>query len=205
MLFGVVPIAAPNHDDSAKAKGPYSEHLRSFATLNRNLFQDINEEDITSYSRFVLSECNGGQLGADSLATVSGSQWMQTLVPTYAVLFKCHYWDSFIERQLSHLMQRVGAGDVFVVVDETNEPVSGIRHPEHRILRVSRAAAEAIGLFHTGKTPIFWYNNDFPLHLFTRRFPAYQYFLVLEYDVVVTLDLDRLIARLHDMRVDFVA
>ena len=71
----------------------------------------------------MLSNYNGGQYGADSLATVLISRWMQTLAPTYAVLFKCHYWDDFIERQLSRLMQRVGVGDVFVVVDETNKPV----------------------------------------------------------------------------------
>ncbi len=126
------------------------------------------------------------------------------MTPTYAVLFKCHYWDAFTQRQLDRIKQRVTTGDIFVVVDETRGQVASIGHPEERILRVSRDAAEAIGLDHAGDTPVFWYSNDFPLHIFTRAFPHYDYFVMTEFDVVTTVDLDALVGRLQAAEVDFV-
>jgi hypothetical protein len=125
------------------------------------------------------------------------------MTPTYAVLFKCHYWDSFTQRQLERIRRRT-TGDIFVLADETFAPVTSIDHPENRTLRISTAAAQDIGLDHSGDTPAFWYSNDFPLHIFTRQHPHYQYFLMMEFDVVVNVDLDRLITRLDDMNVDFV-
>jgi hypothetical protein len=126
------------------------------------------------------------------------------MTPTYAILFKCHYWDAFTQRQLERLQQRTTNGDIFVVVDETLVPVGGIDFPDDRILRISRRAAEDIGLDHSGPTPVFWYSNDFPLHLFTRQYPHYDYFLMTEFDVVTTVDLDALMVRLRDGGVDFV-
>jgi hypothetical protein len=125
------------------------------------------------------------------------------MTPTYAVLFKCHYWDSFTQRQLERMKRRTTA-DIFVLADETYGPIASIDHPEDRTLRISRTAAEDIGLDHSGNTPAFWYNNDFPLHIFTRQHPHYQYFLMMEFDVVANVELDPLITRLHEMNVDFV-
>ncbi len=126
------------------------------------------------------------------------------MTPSYAILFKCHFWDAFTQRQLERLQQRTTSGDIFVVVDETLAPVGDIDLPDDRILRISRTAAEAIGLDHTGLTPVFWYSNDFPLHIFTRRHPHYDYFLMIEFDVVTTVDLDILMVWLRDAEVDFV-
>jgi hypothetical protein len=126
------------------------------------------------------------------------------MAPTYAVLFRCHFWDDFCTRQLERLKQRCETGDVFVVVDETQGPVSAITHSEDRILRVTGAAAEALGLAHIGDAAAFWYNADYPLHLFTRRYPDYRYYLMIEFDAVVNVGLDGLIARLDADGVDFV-
>ncbi len=126
------------------------------------------------------------------------------MTPAYAVLFKCHYWDDFTQRQLERLKQRCATGDIFILFDETAGHCPPIDHPPARILPISRTTAESIGLYHTGKTPVFWYSNDYPLHIFTRRHPRYHYYLMIEFDVVVTIDLDPLIARLHEAQVDFV-
>ncbi len=97
---------------------------------------------------------------------------MGAMTPTYAILFKCHYWDAFTQRQLERLQQRTTSGDIYIVIDETLAPVGSIDFPDDRVLRISRTAAADIGLDHSGPTPVFWYSNDFPLHLFTRQYPA---------------------------------
>jgi len=47
---------------------------------------------------------------------------------TYAVLFRTHFWDDYVERQYQRLRAVAGRGDVFILVDETNGPVP-IPHP----------------------------------------------------------------------------
>jgi hypothetical protein len=91
--------------------------------------------------------------------------------PTYAVLFKCHFWDGFTQRQLERVRRRTGSGEIFVVVDETGGSVPQIGHPEEHIVRISQAIAHDIGLEHVDGRPVFWYSNDYPLHVFTRRAP----------------------------------
>ncbi len=126
------------------------------------------------------------------------------MAPTYAVLFRCHYWDDYSTRQLERLKQRCETGDIFVLVDETDGPVNGITHPEDRIVRVTAASVGTIGLVHIGKAPSFWYNADYPLHFFTQRYPDYQYYLMIEFDAAVNVGLDEMIARLDAGGVDFV-
>ena len=57
--------------------------------------------------------------------------------PRYAILFKAHFWDAFVERQFRRLCARAGSGDVFVILDETNGPVAGVSH--HRILSLTES------------------------------------------------------------------
>jgi hypothetical protein len=126
------------------------------------------------------------------------------MIPTYAVLFKCHYWDEFTQRQLERIKQQTGSGEIFVVVDETAGSVQAITHPEDRVVRISQAIAHDIGLEHSDDTHIFWYSNDYPLHIFTQRYPQYQYYVMVEFDVVLTVGLDALINRLNETGTDFV-
>jgi hypothetical protein len=127
------------------------------------------------------------------------------VAPSYAVLFKCHNWQAFEQRQLGRLKQLVGSGDVFVLIDDNRPPDEPIGHPAERTLPIGLSDALAIGLRHDGDAPVFWYSNDYPLHIFTRRFPHYQYYVSIEYDVVANLDFDGFIERLASDRVDFVA
>ena len=125
------------------------------------------------------------------------------LKPTFAVLFKCHYWDDFTQRQLERIKQRVSLGDVFVIVNDTDGRVEGIGHPEDRIFRITETQAREVGLHHAGQWPMLWLNNDYHLHLFTRKWPNYNYYVMLEFDVVVGRDLDPLVQQLSDLGVDF--
>ena len=122
----------------------------------------------------------------------------------YAVLFKCHQWSDFEARQLERLRQRVGRGDIFVLPDKAAFDISTGGVAAISVCETSQIAAAAIGLHHSGEAPCFWYNNDYPLHIFRERFPSYDYYVMVEYDVYCAVDLDQMIDRLAALRVDFV-
>jgi hypothetical protein len=124
--------------------------------------------------------------------------------PRYAVLFKCHFWDEFTRRQRDRLRAQVGAGDLFVVIDETHGTILDIDHPTDRVLRISQESVRAIGLEHGGPLPVFWLSSDYALHAFSQIYPSYEYYVPIEFDVVLNTKLDPLIRRLHQDRVDFV-
>ena len=120
------------------------------------------------------------------------------------MLFKCHDWQPFEQRQLERLRQRVRSGDIFVFADNSKGDVSGIDHPPGQILQAGKAEAQAIGLEHVHGAPVFWFSNDYPLHIFSRKYPNYDYYLLIEYDVVPYVDFDALVQRLSALGVDFV-
>ena len=55
--------------------------------------------------------------------------------PPYAVLFKTHFWDDFVDSQFRQLQSRAGTDELFVVVDETPGPVPAI--PHEKVLRIT--------------------------------------------------------------------
>ena len=124
--------------------------------------------------------------------------------PTYAVLFKCHTWQGFEARQIARLKHRVRSGDLFVFADNTGGPVAGIDHPPNLTVHAGRDDAAAIGLEHDHPSAAFWYSNDYPLHIFMRKFPHYQYYIAVEYDVAVQVDLDTVVRRMRDEGIDLV-
>ena len=127
----------------------------------------------------------------------------------YAVIFRTHFWDSFAARQLQRLRQRVRGGDIFVVVDETQGTVAGIDHD--RVLRVTASDMAELGLPPRGADAVdwmgdyspMWFNGDYALYAVLRAQPEYEYYVQLEYDVVVNTDLDALVARCGEQQTDF--
>ena len=63
--------------------------------------------------------------------------------PRVAVIFRTHFWDAFAARQFQRLTQKVGGGDVYVLVDETNGPVEGI--PHDKVVRMTETDVLALG------------------------------------------------------------
>jgi hypothetical protein len=122
--------------------------------------------------------------------------------PRFAVMFKTHFWDAFTERQLNRLIQVNRSGDVFVVIDDLPVAVSKIDYP--RVFRVMEQGAADLGLprASTDKS-IFWYNIDYSHYLFYLANPGYDYYVAVEYDVCVQLDLDMLVGALTDDRIDY--
>ena len=125
-----------------------------------------------------------------------------SMAPSYAVIFRTHFWDDFAQRQFDRLLARVGAGDVYVLVDETNGRVEGIRHD--RVVRVTEQDMLDMGLPRAGTGNLLWFNGDYPLYRFLELHGAYDYYLQLEYDVVLNTDIDALVGRAAADGVDFI-
>ena len=123
--------------------------------------------------------------------------------PRYAVIFRTHFWDAFVDRQFRRLQRSVGAGDIFVLVDETRGHVAGI--PGEHVFRLTDGQILDAGYVAAGEGSIQWFSGDVPLYLFRQAHPDYQYYLQLEYDVNVHIAVDDVIARVARDGVDIVA
>jgi hypothetical protein len=121
---------------------------------------------------------------------------------SYAVFFKTHFWDGFAARQLERVREKVGRGDVFVLFDATfgNVPddIPG------RVIEVTMTDLAALELPPvTTHGSIIWYNPDYPNYAAAVRIPAYDYYVSVEYDVVVNRHFDDLIDELTADDVDY--
>ena len=133
--------------------------------------------------------------------TPSSSHRVSGIVPKYAVIFRTHFWDAFAQRQLDRLLSRVGQGDVFVLVDESNGVVPGIKHD--RVVRVTETDLIGMGLPRAGTGNLLWFNGDYPLYYFLKKHGKYDYYFQLEYDVALNTDVDRLVSQAAEDHVDF--
>ena len=121
--------------------------------------------------------------------------------PRYALIFRTHFWDDFAQRQFDRLVSRVGSGDVFVLVDETNGKVGAI--PHDKVIRMTESDILAMGYPRAGSGNMLWYNGDYPLYLFYQREGGYDYYVMAEYDVVMNTDVDELLRRVEADKIDF--
>ena len=120
--------------------------------------------------------------------------------PRYALVFRTHFWDDFAQRQFDRVRARARSADIFVLVDETRGKVSGIG--AERVVGVTDAEILATGFVAAGEGSLQWYSGDVPLYMFYLRHPGYDFYVQMEYDVNVHVDLDRLAERLRADRVD---
>ena len=127
------------------------------------------------------------------------------MAPRYAVLFKCHFWDDFAQRQLERLKARAARADIFIFIDQTNGVVGEVGHDEERVIRATEADLEPLGLASYTQFSQFWFSADYALHILTRRQPDYDYFVMVEFDLVLNRDLDDIIDTIARDEVDFVS
>ena len=122
---------------------------------------------------------------------------------TYAVILKVYVWNAFVARQVGRIVETVGSGDVWVLVDESRGRVEGITHP--LVLRVTEDDAVRQGLARakTGDS-LFWYCSDYLHHLFLDAHPEYTHYITIEHDVVAKIDLDAFANSLAADAVDYV-
>jgi hypothetical protein len=120
----------------------------------------------------------------------------------YAVLFKTHFWDGYVQRQFDRLRARVRHGDLYVVVDETHGPVTGIGYD--RVVAFTEARLLALGLAdRTESGGLLWYNIDYIHAYFLHLYPHYAHYVTVEYDAVINRDVDTLVARVAQDGIDF--
>ncbi len=123
--------------------------------------------------------------------------------PTFAVLFKTHFWDDFTRRQLARLHHHSGRGDVYITMDETFRPASPIDYP--RVVPTTMADLQRLQLPPiTTHGSVIWYNNDYPHYVALAALPRYDYYIACEYDVVLHTLLDALIDSIAADGADFV-
>ena len=113
--------------------------------------------------------------------------------PAYAVIFRTHFWDDFVERQFRRLQERVGDGVVYVLVDETRGPVPGI--PTDKVFRLTDSQILEAGFVSAGEGSIQWFSGDVPLYMFRSAYPEFRYYVQLEYDVNLHVGVDDLVQR----------
>ena len=121
---------------------------------------------------------------------------------TFAVLFKIYFIDLFVIRQLERLKSVVGAGDLYVVVDETGGPVDPI--PHDRVIRMNEADMIRRGFVKGDpKLAMFWHSADYSLYPLIEDLPPYDYYVTVEYDAVINADLDTLVAAIGAQQIEF--
>lgn len=119
----------------------------------------------------------------------------------YAVLFRTHFWDDYVERQYQRLLSHAGGGDIFILVDETSKSVS-VPHPN--VVPHTQKGVLDLGLYGGGHGNMLWFNGDYPLYYFYQQHNDYDYYIMTEYDVIVQRDLDDVVAQLSRDNVDLV-
>ena len=123
--------------------------------------------------------------------------------PTFAVVFRTHFWDAFTTRQLERVRARAGSGQLFVLVDETRGRIEGITNKD--VFRLTDKEVLGAGYPESGEGSVQWYSGDVPLYLFARAYPKFDYYVQLEYDVNLGVSLEELVDRISAEDVDMVA
>lgn len=119
----------------------------------------------------------------------------------YAVMLRTHIWDDYVARQYDRLVARTKNGRVFVLVDETSGRVEVNRD---NVVRYTQDDLLALGLAKAGKGNLLWYNGDYSLYIFLSRHPDFDYYIMVEYDVVVNVEFDDVVAKARQEGIGFV-
>jgi hypothetical protein len=120
----------------------------------------------------------------------------------YAVLFKAFTVDDFVRRRLAHVVAAAASGDVYLMIDETNDAADSIDFD--RIIRYREADLLRLGFPGISQGPLFWYNADYPLYYFRHLRADYDVVVTVEYDAVPNVDLDDLVGKFREEGLDFV-
>jgi hypothetical protein len=120
----------------------------------------------------------------------------------YAVIFKAFTTDDFVKRRLAHVVATAPSGDVYLMIDETQQPGGHIDFD--RVIRYQEADLVRIGFPYIAQGSLFWYNADYPLYYFRHLRPEYETIVTVEYDAVPNVDIDDLVRRFRAENLDLV-
>lgn len=123
--------------------------------------------------------------------------------PRYALIFRTHFWDQFAQRQFDRAKARAKSSDVYVLADETRGKIKNIG--ADRVVGLTDGEILAAGFVAASEGSLQWYSGDVPLYMFYLKYPDYDYYVQMEYDVNIHVDLDRLVEKIGADHVDVVA
>lgn len=128
----------------------------------------------------------------------------------YAVAFTCFSWDAFVARQYARIRPLVPRGDLHVVADETRGPVAGLPQGLGRVAITPGLIDRLVGPIPSqsgfvGLDSVVWWNLDLATYAVFDAHPGYGHCLAVDYDVCVNVDLGRVMHRVQQDRLDFVA
>ncbi len=122
----------------------------------------------------------------------------------YAVVFKTYSWDAFVHRQALRCEAAAGAGDFFIAADETNGSLGPL--PFKNVVRTTNAELVETGLANRSeKGGLLWWNPDYVHYRFQELNPGYDFYVFVEYDVVVQGSLQPLVESAWRDAVDLIA
>ena len=122
-------------------------------------------------------------------------------MPSYAVIFRTHVWDDGIAGLARRARACCGSGSFAIAADESNGPLQ-----LDDFVKISHTGDFSdYGLPNTPDGHVLWWNADYVLYAAQRSLPGYDYYVMLEYDVLMNCDLDRMIEQCASNNVDLVA
>lgn len=128
----------------------------------------------------------------------------------YVVLFTTYDWDDFVFRQYQRLSNRVKNGSIFVVADETRSKLNIPRNINtFRLSEFSLRNSEQFGPYldkaETNHSSLFWWNLDYLTIKFKESYPDFDYYMTVDFDARIELDIDALIHQIYMRKVDLAA
>lgn len=118
------------------------------------------------------------------------------------ILFRTHTWDDFILRQYEKVRDS-SPFDVVILANNTGgmcPPIDGLP-----FVTFEFSDFEKMGLASGIKGDGTWYNADYPLYYYAKKFPDYDYYIIWEYDVVVRPNIGALMEQVVQHGHDVVA
>ena len=117
------------------------------------------------------------------------------------IVFRTHFWDTSIAVLAERAKASAPSAEFVVATDETGGPstVEGFQTLPHR----DDFSAYSLPALPKGR--VLWWNADYVLYAARKARPDFDYYVMLEYDVFVNCDLDKVLAQCAERGVDLVA
>jgi hypothetical protein len=118
----------------------------------------------------------------------------------YLTAFRTHVWDKHVAEIAEAARISSRSGSFIVMTDETRGPMDV--SPFFNLGHTDDFASLDMPNVPTGRS--LWWNADYLLYLLRRRYPCFDYYIMIEYDALLKCDLDAIIAECAAKKIDMV-
>jgi hypothetical protein len=119
----------------------------------------------------------------------------------YLTVFHTHIWNESVSSIAHQARRSASSGEFIVAIDETHGPVEV---GEFRTLSHTNDFS-SFALPSLPRNGVLWWNADYVLYAARKALPDFDYYVMLEYDVFINCDVDRMLAQCAEIGVDLVA